>query len=108
MQRGCGTLKEKYRAFEIYEDEAKETVIEGSLSAIAEYVKGCREGSIITIHTPEGEPFLLSLSRMFLYCEDKAFLNERLIPYLRSSHEREKDQKTRYAAGKNTLNEAEM
>ena len=39
---------------------------------------------IITLHTMEGEPFLIGLSRMFVFCGDKAFLDRQLIPYLRS------------------------
>lgn len=39
---------------------------------------------IITLHTMEGEPFLIGLSKMFVFCGDKAFLDRQLIPYLRS------------------------
>lgn len=76
-------LREKYRAFEIKDDSVGETLVEGSLPAIAAFIRNCGEGSIITIHTPDGEPFLIGLSRMFLYCEDRAFLDRQLLPYLR-------------------------
>ena len=76
-------LKSKYKAFEIEEDKVSETVVEGNLIAIADFIKNCKEGSIITIHMLEGEPFLIGLSKLFLYCEDNEFLNNQLIPYLR-------------------------
>lgn len=76
-------LKSKYKAFEIRDDDVNQTLVEGNLPAMAGFITGCHKGSIITIHTLEGEPFLLGLSKMFLYCEDKAFLDEELIPYLR-------------------------
>lgn len=76
-------LKDRYKAFEIRNDDVKRTVVEGNLTAIAGYIAGCYEGSIITIHTPDGEPFLIELSKMFLYCEDKKFLDCHLLPYLR-------------------------
>ena len=60
-----------------------EGVVDGNLIAIADFIKNCNEGSIITIHTVEGEPFLIGLSKLFLYCEDNEFLNNQLIPYLR-------------------------
>lgn len=76
-------LKSKYKAFEIQDDKASETVVEGNLIAIADFIKNCNEGSIITIHTLDGEPFLIGLSKLFLYCGDNEFLNNQLIPYLR-------------------------
>lgn len=76
-------LKSKYRAFEIQDDKVSETLVDGNLIAIADFIKNCNEGSIITIHTVEGEPFLIGLSKLFLYCEDNEFLNNQLIPYLR-------------------------
>ena len=76
-------LKSKYKAFEIQDDKVSETVVEGNLIAIADFIKNCKEGSIITIHTLDGEPFLIGLSKLFLYCEDNEFLNNQLIPYLR-------------------------
>ena len=76
-------LKSKYKAFEIQDDKVSETVVEGNLIAIADFIKNCKEGSIITIHMLEGEPFLIGLSKLFLYCEDNEFLNHQLIPYLR-------------------------
>ena len=76
-------LKSKYRTFEIQDDKVSETVVEGNLIAIADFIKNCNEGSIITIHTLDGEPFLIVLSKLFLYCEDNEFLNNQLIPYLR-------------------------
>ena len=76
-------LKSKYKAFEIQDDKVSETVVEGNLIAIADFIKNCKEGSIITIHMLEGEPFLIGLSKLFLYCEDNEFLNNQLKPYLR-------------------------
>ena len=73
----------KYKAFEIQDDKVSETVVEGNLIAIADFIKNCKEGSIITIHMLEVEPFLIGLSKLFLYCEDNEFLNNQLIPYLR-------------------------
>ena len=61
-------LKSKYKAFEIQDDKVSETVVEGNLIAIADFIKNCKEGSIITIHMLEGEPFLIGLSKLFLYC----------------------------------------
>ena len=75
--------KSKDKAFESQDDKASETVVEGNLIAIADFIKNCKEGSIITIHTLDGEPFLIGLSKLFLYCEDNEFLNNQLIPYLR-------------------------
>ena len=77
-------LREKYKAFELKDDDVCQTVVEGSLSSIAAFIKSCDKGSIITIHTPDGEPFLIGLSKMFLYCEDRQFLDRQLLPYLRS------------------------
>lgn len=77
-------LKDRYKAFEIRDDDVSQTIVEGSLSAIAGYIRDCHAGSIITIHTLDGEPFLIGLSKMFLYCEDREFLDGQLIPYLRS------------------------
>lgn len=76
-------LKSKYKAFEIQDDKVRETVVDGNLTAIADFIKNCNEGSIITIHSLGGEPFLIGLSKLFLYCEDNEFLNNQLIPYLR-------------------------
>lgn len=76
-------LRSKYKAFEIQDEKVSETVVDGNLIAIADFIKNCNEGSIITIHTVEGEPFLIGLSKLFLYCEDNEFLNNQLIPYLR-------------------------
>ena len=76
-------LKSKYKAFEIQDALVSETVVEGNLIAITDFIKNCKEGSIITIHMLEGEPFLIGLSKLFLYCEDNEFLNNQLIPYLR-------------------------
>ncbi len=76
-------LKSKYKVFEIQDDKVSETVVDGNLVAIADFIKNCNEGSIITIHTLDGEPFLIGLSKLFLYCEDIEFLNNQLIPYLR-------------------------
>ncbi len=76
-------LKSKYKAFEIQDDKVSETLVDENLTAIADFIKNCNVGSIITIHTPEGTPFLIGLSKLFLYCEDNAFLNNQLIPYLR-------------------------
>ena len=76
-------LKSKYKAFEIQDALVSETVVEGNRIAIADFIKNCQEGSIITIHTFDGEPFLIGMSKLFLYCEDNEFLNNQLIPYLR-------------------------
>ena len=76
-------LKSKYKAFEIQNDRVSETLVDGNLIAIADFIKNCNEESIITIHTLDGEPFLIALSKLFLYCEDNSFLNNQLIPYLR-------------------------
>ena len=54
-------LKSKYRAFEIQDDKVSETLVDGNLIALADFIKNCKEGSIITIHTMEGEPFLIGL-----------------------------------------------
>ena len=77
-------LKGKYRAFEIRDDQVSQTLVDGNLCSIAEFIRHCSEGSIITLHTMEGEPFLIGLSKMFVFCGDKAFLDRQLIPYLRS------------------------
>lgn len=76
-------LKSKYKAFEIQDALVSETVVEGNRIAIADFIKNCKEGSIITIHTLDGELFLIGMSKLFLYCEDNEFLNNQLIPYLR-------------------------
>ncbi len=76
-------LKSKYKAFEIQDDKVSETVMDGNLIAIADFIKNCKEGSIITIDTLDGKPFLIGMSKLFLYCEDNEFLNNQLIPYLR-------------------------
>lgn len=76
-------LKEKYRAFEIKDDRVSEMTVDGNLPAIAAFIRNCHEGSIILLHTMEGEPFLIGLSKLFLYCEDNHFLDRQLIPYLR-------------------------
>ena len=76
-------LKSKYKAFEIQDALVSETVVEGNRIAIADFIKNCKEGSIITIHPLDGEPFLIGMSKLFLYCEDNEFLNNQLIPYLR-------------------------
>ena len=76
-------LKSKYKAFEIQDALVSETVVEGNRIAIADFIKNCKEGSIITIYTLDGEPFLIGMLKLFLYCEDNEFLNNQLIPYLR-------------------------
>lgn len=60
-------LKSKYKAFEIRDDKVSQTLVDGNLIAIADFIKNCNEGSIITIHTLDGEPFLIGLSKLFLY-----------------------------------------
>ena len=77
-------LRNKYRAFEIKDNQVSQTLVDGNLCSIAEFIRHCSEGSIITLHTMEGEPFLIGLSKMFVFCGDKAFLDRQLIPYLRS------------------------
>ena len=54
-------LKSKYKAFEIQDDKVSETVMDGNLIAIADFIKNCKEGSIITIHTLDGKPFLIGM-----------------------------------------------
>lgn len=82
QQEGGRIVKGKYRAFEIQDDKVKETLVEGNLPAIADCIRGCQKDSIILIQNMEGEPFLVGLSKMFLYCEDNDFLNTQLLPYL--------------------------
>ena len=77
-------LRNKYRAFEIRDDQVSQTLVDGNLCSIAEFIRHCDEGSIIPLHPREGEPFLIGLSKMFVFCGDKAFLDRQLIPYLRS------------------------
>ena len=77
-------LRNKYRAFEIKDDQVSQTLVDGNLCSIAEFIRHCSEGSIITLHTMEGEPLLIGLSKMFVFCGDKSFLHRQLIPYLRS------------------------
>lgn len=50
-------LRNKYRAFEIRDDQVSQTLVDGNLCSIAEFIRHCDEGSIITLHTMEGEPF---------------------------------------------------
>ena len=76
-------LKEKYKAFEIMQDKVEESEVEGNLPAIAGFIKNCQEDSIITLHTMEGEPFLIALSKVFLFCAEQEFLDRQLIPRLR-------------------------
>ncbi len=78
-------LKSRYKAFEIRDDDVSQTLVDGNLPAVADFIRNCDEGSIITIHTLEGEPFLIGLSKLFLYCEDKEFLDKQLISYLRGT-----------------------
>lgn len=75
-------LKSKYKAFEIRDEQVSEIIVDGNLIAIADFVKNCSESSIIVINSLEGKPFLICLSKLFLYCEDDTFLNDQLIPYL--------------------------
>ena len=77
-------LRNKYRAVEIRDDQVSQTLVDGNLCSIAEFIRHCSEGSIITLHTMEGEPFLIGLLKMFVCCGDNAFLDSQLIPYLRS------------------------
>ena len=77
-------VKHMSPAFEIRDDQVSQTLVDGNLCSIAEFIRHCDEGSIITLHTMEGEPFLIGLSKMFVFCGDKAFLDRQLIPYLRS------------------------
>ncbi len=66
------TLEVANYVFEIQDTKVSETLVDGNLIAIADFIRNCKEGSIITIHTMEGEPFLIGLSKLFLYCEDNA------------------------------------
>ena len=70
-------LRNKYRAFEIRDDQVSQTLVDGNLCSIAEFIRHCDEGSIITLHTMEGEPFLIGLSKMFVFCGDKDLCSER-------------------------------
>ena len=60
-------LKSKYKAFEIQDDKVSETVMDGNLIAIADFIKNCKEGSIITIHTLDGKPFLIGMSKYMFF-----------------------------------------
>ena len=46
-------LRNKYRAFEIRDDQVSQTLVDGNLCSIAEFIRHCDEGSIITLHTME-------------------------------------------------------
>ena len=48
-------LRNKYRAFEIKDDQVSQTLVDGNLCSIAEFIRHCSEGSIITLHTMEGD-----------------------------------------------------
>lgn len=39
-------LKSKYKAFEIQDDKVSETVVEGNLIAIADFIKNCKGGAL--------------------------------------------------------------
>ena len=77
-------LRNKYRAFEIRDDQVSQMLVDGNLCSIAEFIRHCDEGSIITLHTMEGEPFLIGHTKMFVFCGDKGILERQLIPYMRS------------------------
>ena len=68
-------LRNKYRAFEIKDNQVSQTLVDGNLCSIAEFIRHCSEGSIFTLHTMEGVPILIGLSMMFVLCADKAFLD---------------------------------
>ena len=57
-------LRNKYRAFEIRDDQVSQTLVDGNLCSIAEFIRHCDEGSIITLHTMEGEPLIPYLRSM--------------------------------------------
>lgn len=76
-------LKEKYKAFEITQDQVIPSEVDGNLSAIATYITDCGKDSIITLHTTGGDPFLISLSKVFVFCSEPEFLDDELIPHLR-------------------------
>ncbi len=76
-------LKEKYKAFEITQDQVIPSEVDGNLPAIAKYIMDCGKDSIITLHTTGGDPFLISLSKAFVFCSEPEFLDDELIPHLR-------------------------
>jgi len=59
-------LKSKYRAFEIQDDKVSETLVDGNLIALADFIKNCKEGSIITIHTMEGVKIIEGSNGLFV------------------------------------------
>ena len=48
-------LKSKYKAFEIQDDKVSETVMDGNLIAIADFIKNCKEGRP-SFETASGAP----------------------------------------------------
>ena len=72
-------LRNKYRAFEIRDDQVSQTLVDGNLCSIAEFIRHCDEGSIITLHTLEGDPGLKGYSKMFVVSGDKALLDRKMI-----------------------------
>ena len=77
-------LRNKYRAFEIKDDQVSQKLVDGNLCSIAEFIRHCSEGSIITLHTMEGEPILIGLSKKIVVSGAIEILARQLIPYLRS------------------------
>lgn len=75
-------LDSKYRAYEIVDDKAVETIVDGNLLAIGDFMDKCDDDSIVAICTMDGEPFIIRSTKAFYYCEDASFLEEQLMPYL--------------------------
>ena len=73
----------RYRVFEIWEEHVREALVDGSLPMIAEFIQGCGDGSIVIFQTMDGEPFMILLSKMFLFCADRQFLDGQLLPFLK-------------------------
>lgn len=75
-------LESKYRAYEIVDYKATETIVEGNLLAIADFMDRCSDDSIVAMCSMDGEPFIIRSTKAFYYCEDTLFLEEQLMPYL--------------------------
>ena len=50
-------LRNEYRAFEIRDDQVSQMLVDGNLCSIAEFIRHCDEGSIITLHTMRASRF---------------------------------------------------
>lgn len=83
MKEGMLLKDSRYKVFEIREEQVREAMVDGSLPAVAGFIQGCGEGSIVIFETMDGEPFMILLSRMFLFCSDRQFLDGQLLPHLK-------------------------